>query len=229
MKKKFIIILAALFLTEAAFCKEFKPSPFYKPVYKAATESFFKVGDIVVDENNNPIAVIFKGNKFARDTALGVAIVQKEDLEWALADAAGYAEKVHAMIEDKTSGKNGHLNAVSFYNEFEKWGDDIENYPAWAYAKNYNEGGLGDWFIPSIEEFNLLMEESEKVNSALNYINAPLFLDKTYWTSNVAKVNSENAFYLNFKKGKTVAVPKSEKKYVCLIREFNISNENKGN
>ena len=129
MKKKLGIFLAILFMAEFAFCKEFKVSPFYKPVYKAATESFFKVGDIVVDENNNPVAVIFKGNKLARDTALGVAVVQKEDLEWALASAAGYAEKVHAMIEDKTSGKNGHLNAVSFYNEFEKWGDDIENYP----------------------------------------------------------------------------------------------------
>ena len=101
----------------------------------------------------------------------------------------------------------------------------MENYPAWAYAKSYNAEGFDDWFIPSIEELDLIFEESEKINTALNYLNAQLFLGKLYWTSNPAAVNNDNAYYMNFSRGKTVSVPKSEKKYVCLVREFNISNE----
>ena len=225
MKKKLILFLVMLSVAVAAFGKSFKPNKFFKPVYKPITEKWFKVGDIVVDENNNPIAVIIKGNKVARDTVLGIALEQKEDLAWALEGSAGYKEKVHAMIDTKTTGKSGYTNATVFYNEFNKWGDELENYPAWAYAKSYNAGGLTDWFIPSTEEFNFIIEESEKINTALNYLNAPLILDKSYWTSNPAAVNNDNAYYMNCNKGKTVSVPKSEKKYVRLVMEFNISNE----
>ncbi|MBO7135725.1 MAG: DUF1566 domain-containing protein [Spirochaetaceae bacterium] len=225
MKRKLIIVLMLLSVVGVVFGKSFKPNKFFKPTFKSTTEKWYKVGDIVVDENNNPIAVIIKGNTVARDTVLGVALVQKENLEWALESAVGYKEKIHAMINTKTTGKSGYTNATVFYNEFNKWGDELENYPAWAYAKSYNAGGFDDWYIPSTDEFNYLLEESEKINTALNYLNAPLFLDKLYWTSNTAAVNNDNAYYMNFNKGKTVSVPKSEKRYVCLVREFNISNE----
>ena len=72
MKRKLIIFLMLLSVAGVVFGKTFKPNKFFKPVFKPTMEKWYKVGDIIVDENNNPIAVIIKGNKVGKLSCLGL-------------------------------------------------------------------------------------------------------------------------------------------------------------
>ena len=60
------------------------------------------------------------------------------------------------------------------------------NYPVFEYAKNYNEGGFTDWYIPAFEEINNIWVIQEAITNALGKVNGMELTNYDYWTSNQA-------------------------------------------
>jgi len=82
-------------------------------------------------------------------------------------------------------------------------------------CSNYSVNGYSDWFLPSIQEFSQLYNNSNDVNPILSSNGGTTIVLNSYWTSNESDIN--NAFeYL----GGAVDVPKSNLNYVRAVRAF---------
>ncbi len=64
-------------------------------------------------------------------------------------------------------------------------------------VKEFRQGGKSDWFVPSMEELNLMYE-----NLYLNGVGN--FSDKTYWSS--SEIGLSKAYYINFRTGKKASM-----------------------
>ncbi len=64
-------------------------------------------------------------------------------------------------------------------------------------VKEFRQGGKNDWFVPSMEELNLMYE-----NLYLNGVGN--FSDKTYWSS--SEIGLSKAYYINFRTGKKASM-----------------------
>ena len=210
MMKKLLTVLIIFLLASSVFAKP--SNPFYKPTYKPLGEKYYKVGEIVVDENEQPIAIIIRPI-IDGQPHLGVALDQGKNLAWSTEDADGYKAPFKF-------GSNGRSNQTVFFEGISDWGEDGEKYPAWAFAKNYNAGGFDDWYIPSVDELDIIYKNRKKINDALEYLGYPTFQYNMYWSTNQFPAEREKAYFYNFNFGVTPGTLKTEKKFVCVIREF---------
>ncbi len=114
-----------------------------------------------------PIAVVF-------DTENRLAVALDEtSLAW-----GGYGEIIGSAAQT-TSGKS-NTAAILAYGET----NNIE-YPAAEYCNTYSTTGTnaGDWFLPSLEELELLSSNFSGINSALTVLGKPITDGQYYWSS----------------------------------------------
>jgi hypothetical protein len=81
-------------------------------------------------------------------------------------------------------------------------------------------GGQTDWYLPSIDELNLLWDNRFIVNKALSTINGAtdLPLSANYWSS--TETGSNSAFFLALSVGYVNARVKDSSSYVRAVRAF---------
>ncbi len=85
-------------------------------------------------------------------------------------------------------------------------------------AKDYVSGLGAEWYIPSIDELNLLWQNRFKVNHALFESNHTLLSSSTYWSS-TESISSE-AFYFTFSWGRIFSAVKTGAMNIRAIKAF---------
>jgi hypothetical protein len=80
-------------------------------------------------------------------------------------------------------------------------------------------GGQSDWYLPSIQELNMLWNNYYTVSRALSQISGATQLSKSvYWSS--SEYNDSYAWSFLFYPGGTIASNKSNPDYVRAVRAF---------
>jgi hypothetical protein len=89
---------------------------------------------------------------------------------------------------------------------------------AWLDCNNYTYFAYSDWYLPSINELDLLFKNMFNVNKTLSTIVGAdqINLTNGYWSSTEA--NANNAYYMG--NGYSVTASKSTSYYVRAIRQF---------
>lgn len=90
---------------------------------------------------------------------------------------------------------------------------------AWKHADDYSYGGFTDWYLPSIDELNLLFNNRFNVNKTLATIGgATEFRYYSYWSS--SEEDSDTGIYTNFANGVSNFTLKDSLYRVRAIRQF---------
>lgn len=110
------------------------------------------------------------------------------------------------------SNSNISTNAERSWDGFHNT-NQMSDSPAKIYIQGLGEG----WYIPSIDEINLLWSNRFHVNKALSD-NGHLLVDTVYWTSNERDINT--AFYFIMQDGSIGYAGKQVNYFVRAIRAF---------
>ncbi len=90
---------------------------------------------------------------------------------------------------------------------------------AWKLCDDYSNGGFTDWYLPSVDEWNLLWNNRFNVNKTLtNIVGAAQIGYDTYWSSSEGNIVSAYVFYANL--GSASSLSKSTAYSVRAIRQF---------
>lgn len=86
-------------------------------------------------------------------------------------------------------------------------------------CENYSSGGFSDWYLPSIDELNLIYNQRYDINRALSVINnSDPLLQGYYWSS--MESSPTNAWRFSFFTGSTNDYIKSNTYSVRAVRSF---------
>ena len=86
-------------------------------------------------------------------------------------------------------------------------------------AQNHNGGSNSDWYLPSIDELNLLYNSRFRVNKALSNITGASQIGQNYYWSSTES-NSDYAWYYRYTNGNTNDGGKNNSYYVRAVRAF---------
>ena len=90
---------------------------------------------------------------------------------------------------------------------------------AWKFANDYSYGGFTDWYLPAIDELNLLFNNRFNVNKTLSVIGgADQLRYYSYWSS--SEEDSDTGIYTNFANGVSNFTLKDSLYRVRAIRQF---------
>lgn len=98
-------------------------------------------------------------------------------------------------------GQSGHTNSAA------------------ALCLNSNNGGLSDWYLPSIQEFNMLWNNYYTVALSLAQVSGATLLSPTYYWSSY-EADSFSAIRVSFRDGGSLSSNKASTQYVRAIRAF---------
>lgn len=204
-------------------------------------------------EQDAAIAVVFfignglNNDNSKTDRVLGVGLKHNRNgLKWCKYNsekdkANAYSENI-TLIQCSTDGNAGklvfkgtkdgskNLEQIGQYMIAKNMNDDTsdyDNYPAFAYAKNYSsyasnlEAFTSDWYLPSAAELFELWSRKETVDAAIEMCGGDKLGTSYYWTSSQYPSIDNNAYYMDFYYGDSVIGYKDDDSYyVCAIREF---------
>lgn len=205
--------------------------------YKLPEVTAYTVGDIVCSDGSiiqkkdgkyqlpagkTPVAVIFKLSDGGK-TGLGLGLYQTS-AKWTTEKSNGYNNFFVTRQEDGSANweiiSNQDLTdsaAASLYYPMFSWAD---LYGTTYYAlSEYIDG----WFVPSVNEFTLLYNNKEYVETVLKEIGGTE-LSGNYWTScqySDPNTNSKATLF-NYTRGSSSSVDKSVTHFVRVIRKFSI-------
>ena len=90
---------------------------------------------------------------------------------------------------------------------------------AWKLCNDYSYGGFSDWYLPSIDELNLLSTNRYNVNKTLSSIGGATQIQyDDYWSS--SETDNDDAWNFNFINGNANYNYKNSTYYVRAIRQF---------
>jgi hypothetical protein len=127
-------------------------------------------------------------------------------------NVAGVAIGANAQISwDGLSNSNAIISQVNHFNS------------AALLCINSNNGGQSDWYLPSIDELNLLWQARFFVNKTLSTTaNSTLlpFEGAYYWSSNESNINGSGVYSVDFTTGNVFSDGKFSQNYVRAVRAF---------
>jgi hypothetical protein len=95
------------------------------------------------------------------------------------------------------------------------------NSPAATYVNNLSDGGFTDWYLPSIDEFNLLYNNRFFVQKTLRTLDeAPLSMILNYWSSTEWIGNTSFVMHFQMRYGRSNYNGKASADVVRAIRSF---------
>ena len=207
------------------------------------------------------IAVIFykgkglnNGNDKTTSRTLGVGLKHGGSIAWCTSSANAYGKKITTILCTASGNTgaytfNGDKNGSDNLEQIEAFEgvDDTAtaaNYPAFYFAKQYNEQKIGSetvsriagtsyetgWYLPSLAELYQIYTNGIRTNQVFDIDAASIlcggdqFGTKWYWSSSQYD-SSSNANEINTVNFSSGGIPKYYKSnnegHVCTIREFN--------
>jgi len=118
-----------------------------------------------------------------------------------------------AQWQTSASSTNGTRSWDGVYNT-----NLITGSPAATYVNGLTDGGFTDWYIPSIDELNILFNNRFHANKALNAGSNTLLSTSDYWSS--TEFNTASAFHFFFSLGSAFTNGKTTTYRVRAIRAF---------
>ena len=196
-------------------------------------------------QKNAAVAVIFYvGTECSNNTnirTLGVGLAHnKSDLKWCIATSPTASTNI-TTIQCSASGTAGtrtftgdkdgsdNFTQLASFSGVTDTGT-AATYPAWYFAKQYNNqtnshvSGTSyenDWYLPTICELFYIWKNKTIVDAASNLCGGDKFVDGVYWSSSQSPNNGNLAATLSFSNGDYNYVHKHYGKSVCAIRTFN--------
>lgn len=128
----------------------------------------------------------------------------------------------HAMLTDmggEFSHSDGYSN-MQYIKSLENW---KELYPAFAWCDQKNVLGLNAWYIPSLNEFEIINTSLEVINESLSEAGfQPLATgaNDSYWTSVEVGVQSAYAYSFYYGEIASYDLDKMNEHYVRAMRSF---------
>jgi hypothetical protein len=130
----------------------------------------------------------------------------------------------HGLIVNKNESTAQWQSSGTTTNATRSW-DGVYNTglmtgsPAAMYVNGLTDGGFTDWYLPSLDELNILWNNRFHANKALNTGGFTLLSNNGYWSSTEA--NATGAFGLYFYDGNpSVSNKNSTTGYVRAVRAF---------
>jgi hypothetical protein len=140
----------------------------------------------------------------------------------------------HGLIVDKTDLSSGqvwsNVNTTLIGTSAQSKWDGLSNSnsivgqsghtnSAAALCMNSTNGGQTDWYLPSLEELNLLWNSQFNVDKSLSTIGGATALGMTYYWSSM-EIDFDYAWYFNFINGGASSFSKSSPYSVRAVRAF---------
>jgi len=129
----------------------------------------------------------------------------------------------HGLIVNKAETLTSWQTANAITNATRSWDgvyntNLMTNSLAATYVNALTDGGFTDWYLPSIDELNLLYNHRFYVSPILNTGGSTLLTSTSYWSSTEVDVISAN--YFNFDSGNVTYTKKTFPLSVRAIRAF---------
>ena len=194
------------------------------------------------NQKKNAVAVIFyagTGSGMLGAETLGVGVKTTEQQKWASSGVKGAIEYLQKINSSSSIGLSMDFDGSDNWKLLCEAVDDenvVGNYPAWEWANAYGENNNlkntayeKDWYIPAVGEFEMMKQNQDIINIALNNCGMDPLSSNKYWSSNQAdsaaasSTLEESAFVVNLNKAASDFVTseiKTNTAYVCAIRAF---------
>lgn len=186
----------------------------YTEIRSFTTKKHYRVGD-TFSENNSILGVVF----WLADTA---ALI--DDITYglhgkmvSLDQTNGIPWSTDTITTFLTDVDYGLANMVVLANTF-----DVNNFPAFAWCHQMNTDGNIVWYLPSINELDVIFSAKPIVNMTLEKLNSTLLSDDIYWSS--TEMSHTKSFNRNLQNGSLGNAIKTENQHnhsaVRAIRGF---------
>lgn len=207
------------------------------------------------EQKKNAIAVIFyDGNQADSnlgDKILGVGLKHSDLLAWCLESAGAYATSITDIVCTPNFSSGAYANSFSgdtdgsdnfeiisetLANEGKDNTDDLDNYPAFAFAINYKDQLIGSetqsrlegsdfeegWYLPTLAELWNIWSFRNTLAGAIDLCGGDALEGQSYWSSNQHNTYQTKAFGFAYDSGNTGEATKSEDEggSACAIRDF---------
>ena len=195
---------------------------------------FYKGTELYNDDDN--------AETKARTRTLGVGLVHGRSLKWCT-DSAGACNTNITATQCPASGSSGALDFTGHRNGSDNFtligqalgSDDTttsgaaDRYPAFYFARDYkthaaNVAGTAyedDWYVPSIAELFQVWKQITTLNAVGTLCGTDTYGADYYWSSSQYASQVSRAYVLGFYWGnQNVNYDKSERRLVCIVREF---------
>lgn len=165
------------------------------PFYLNAPKTYFEVGDIYYNENIEPVGVVcWVNNKNIREAKI-------------VALAAGSGKKLGIYSGDFVTPdvNDGEANTLAYVTEnvASNLGSTAEN-SALVYASEYSYLGVSGWYLPAINELQIIYDNRAKIDEVLKLVGGAA-LPKSYCLSSTVSGTGAKVFAeFNFSSGRIV-------------------------
>ena len=135
------------------------------------------------DSSKTPVGIVFDVDETG--SATKIVALTETNLQWCIHDSY--------LLSEDVSRTDGLLN-LTLIKEKDDW---ASTFPAFEYCANFNST---NWYLPAIDELNVLCQVKTKVNKAIEKIGsetAILIGDGEYWSS-TKDDGWSNALFRNF-------------------------------